>query len=188
MMEVVGSTGPPSRISPPALAPQTSNQLASTRSDVKARAEDGEADYDDVDSDSNENASFQPVVLKPKIPRSLVVPQRFKVTEMRNLFSFARHGRYAPMKDLLTKGVPIDARDENGNSALITACQNGQGRLVKLLVRSGADPNIQNKRGNTALHFAVLFKFDVIADFMIKHGARTDIRNVEGLTCYEFFG
>jgi len=189
MIEVVGSTGPPARVALPARAPQTSNQLASTRSDVDARAFKEAADASDaIDSDANEDESLQPVVLKPKIPRSLVQPQRFKMTEMRNLFSFARHGRYNQMKDLLNKGVPIDARDENGNSALIIACQNGQGRLVKLLVRSGADPNMQNKRGNTALHFAVLFKFDVIADFVIKHGARTDIRNVDGLTCYEFIG
>ena len=29
------------------------------------------------------------------------------------------------------KGVPLDARDEMGNTSLIIACQNGQGRCVK---------------------------------------------------------
>lgn len=181
-MELMDSAGPSAPKTPPTTT-TTSMQLATIRSEQMSPG-----DRDSGVLDAIKNDALPPVILKPKIPRALVEPQRFKVAEMRNLFSFSRHGRYSQMKELLSKGVPIDARDENGNSALIIACQNGQGRLVKLLVRSGADPNLQNKRGNTPLHYAILFKFDVIADFVIKHGARTDIRNCEGLTCYEFVG
>lgn len=181
-MELMDSAGPSAPKTPPTTT-TTSMQLVTIRSEQMSPG-----DRDSGALDAIKNDALPPVILKPKIPRALVEPQRFKVAEMRNLFSFSRHGRYSQMKELLSKGVPIDARDENGNSALIIACQNGQGRLVKLLVRSGADPNLQNKRGNTPLHYAILFKFDVIADFVIKHGARTDIRNCEGLTCYEFVG
>jgi hypothetical protein len=142
------------------------------------------ANQQDVDSDSSPNA----VNLKPKIPRALVPRIDFKISEVRSLFSFARHGRYGELKKLIMKGVPIDARDEMGNSALIVACQNGQGRCVKLLVRSGADPNLQNKQGNTALHFSVHFRFDAVSDFLQRHGGLTNIQNAHGQTCFEFVG
>merc|ERR1712159_588839 len=89
---------------------------------------------------------------------ALAPDSAFKISEVRNLFSYARHGRYGELKQLIMKGVPLDARDEMGNTSLIIACQNGQGRCVKLLVRSGADTNLPNKRGNTALHFSVHFR------------------------------
>lgn len=142
------------------------------------------ANQQDVDSD----ASPKTVNLKPKIPRALVPRIDFKISEVRSLFSFARHGRYGELKKLIMKGVPIDARDEMGNSALIVACQNGQGRCVKLLVRSGADPNLQNKQGNTALHFSVHFRFDAVSDFLQRHGGLTNIQNAHGQTCFEFVG
>jgi len=137
-----------------------------------------------ADSDSSPKA----VNLKPKIPRALVPRIDFKISEVRSLFSFARHGRYGELKKLVMKGVPIDARDEMGNSALIVACQNGQGRCVKLLVRSGADPNLQNKQGNTALHYSVHFRFDAVSDFLQRHGGLTNIQNAHGQTCFEFVG
>jgi len=140
-----------------------------------------------VTADSNESSAQRPE-LKPKIPRILVPSSPFKISEVRNLFSFARHGRYGELKKLIMKGVPLDARDEMGNTALIIACQNGQGRCVKLLIRSGADPNVQNKHGNTSLHFSLHFRFDAISDFLQRHGGLTNIQNLDGQTCYEFVG
>ena len=139
-------------------------------------------------ADSGSDSPTQSLQLKPKIPRALVPDSAFKISEVRNLFSYARHGRYGELKQLIMKGVPLDARDEMGNTSLIIACQNGQGRCVKLLVRSGADTNLQNKRGNTALHFSVHFRFDAVSDFLQRHGAATNIQNQEGQTCYEFVG
>ena len=139
-------------------------------------------------AESGSDSPTQSLQLKPKIPRALVPESSFKISEVRNLFSYARHGRYGELKQLIMKGVPLDARDEMGNTSLIVACQNGQGRCVKLLVRSGADPNLQNKRGNTALHFSVHFRFDAVSDFLQRHGAATNIQNYDGQTCYEFVG
>ena len=139
-------------------------------------------------ADSGSDSPTRSLQLKPKIPRALVPDSAFKISEVRNLFSYARHGRYGELKQLIMKGVPLDARDEMGNTSLIIACQNGQGRCVKLLVRSGADTNLQNKRGNTALHFSVHFRFDAVSDFLQRHGAATNIQNQEGQTCYEFVG
>ena len=87
------------------------------------------------------------------------------------LFSAVRHDRLQTTESLLNDGIPVDVRDENGNSLLIIACQNGNKKIVKFLLRRGANMNLRNHKGNTPLHFCfhcmliiikfLLFKFNV---------------------------
>ena len=65
------------------------------------------------------------------------------------LFSLCRHGKYAEIEDLFddpTFLLPIDAKDDLGNTLLMLACQNGNKRIVKLCLRRGANINTQNVR------------------------------------------
>ena len=62
------------------------------------------------------------------------------------LFSFCRHNRLKEVQPLLRAGFPVDVRDENGNTPLIVAAQNGLHRLARVLLRFGADMNAQNVR------------------------------------------
>jgi alpha-tubulin suppressor-like RCC1 family protein len=62
------------------------------------------------------------------------------------LFSFTRHNRLKEVQPLLRAGFPVDVRDENGNTPLIVAAQNGLHRMAQLLLRFGADMNAQNVR------------------------------------------
>ena len=78
--------------------------------------------------------------------------------DIESIFSYTRHGRIQEVDKLLSKGVPPDVIDENGNSILAIACQNGNKRLAKLALRRGANINASNVRGNTALHFC--YKYD----------------------------
>ena len=41
------------------------------------------------------------------------------------VFSYARHGRLAQLKQWFTAGGDTDARDEHGNTPLLVGCQNG---------------------------------------------------------------
>ena len=114
---------------------------------------------------------------------------------------------------LLDEGVPVNSKDENGNTMLIVAAQNGLKRVSKLLLRRGAnmDETVsaalvvvkraraathvrimddhrcawQNLRGNTALHYAFAYKFQELGDYLLAKGADDGIVNAEGLTCYE---
>jgi hypothetical protein len=43
--------------------------------------------------------------------------------EVEDVFSFARHNRVEDIERLLDRGVPVDVRDEFGNTILIIACQ-----------------------------------------------------------------
>jgi len=46
--------------------------------------------------------------------------------------------------DILDSGLDLDVRDDNGNSPLMIAFQNGHKKMAKLLMRRNADLNAQN--------------------------------------------
>jgi hypothetical protein len=73
--------------------------------------------------------------------------------DIEEIFSYARHGRCEEIERKLNEGLPVDVRDEFGNTMLITACQNGNKRVAKAVLRRGADINARNYKGNTPLHY-----------------------------------
>ena len=89
--------------------------------------------------------------------------------------------------DLEGEGIsPDTTTDEQGNTLLILAAQQGSKRMCKLLLRRGANINRQNViTGNTVLHFCCLFSHDDLAKYLISKGADETILNADGLTCYE---
>ena len=60
-------------------------------------------------------------------------------------------GDVAKANSLLGKGVAVNERDGEGNTALMIAAENVQGDIVRILLQKGADVNAQNKEGDTAL-------------------------------------
>lgn len=100
-------------------------------------------------------------------------------------FLAVKNNKYDNLEMLLDEGVPANAKDENGNTLLIVAAQNGLKRISKLLLRRGASMNETNLRGNTALHYSYAYKFTELGDYLLSKGADDSIVNAEGLTCYE---
>ena len=103
--------------------------------------------------------------------------------DIENIWSFTRHGRIAEVDDLLSRGVPVDIRDDNGNSILAVACQNNDKRLAKLALRRGADINSSNLVGNTPLHFCYKFGHIKLGAYLITKGADKMSKNLVGQTC-----
>lgn len=68
------------------------------------------------------------------------------------IFSYARHGRKEEIEKLLNRGIPVDVRDNFGNTLLITACQNGNKAIAKLVLRRGANINARNFKGLVTFH------------------------------------
>ena len=107
--------------------------------------------------------------------------REFSLPNVKEVLSFARHGKRDEVEEAIQAGFPIDASDENGNTLLIVACQNGQKKIAKLASDSGADLNKQNVGGNTALHFLYAFGYQELATYFEGLGANTTLKNKNGL-------
>jgi len=70
-----------------------------------------------------------------------------------DLINAAENGDVAKVKVLLAKGADVNAKANNGATALIMASQNGHLEVVKALLAKGADVNAK-ANGWTALRIA----------------------------------
>ena len=108
----------------------------------------------------------------PKLDRSELQEQ---------VFSFCRHGRVKEVEAAVLQGFDPNTRDENGNTLLLLAAQNGLKKIAKKLLRMGAEINAQNAKGNSALHFCKAFGHEALLQYLLEKGAAT-LYNAEGLT------
>jgi len=80
------------------------------------------------------------------------------------LVKAATEGQTEIIKELLGKGLAVDARDEQGRTALMNAAANGQVNTIKLLLSKGADINAKHKWGGNAFIFAAFFsRLDIMS-------------------------
>ena len=106
-------------------------------------------------------------------------------SKIKELFTHVLNNRHKEVQHMLASGLSADSRDDQGNTILHIASQNGNKRVIKAALRWGADINAQNKHGQTALHYLHSFKFDELASYMKSKGADDSIENIHGLTCYQ---
>ena len=83
------------------------------------------------------------------------------------------------------EAVPVETRDQHGNTLCILASQQGSKKLVKFLLRRGANINAKSNNGNTALHYLYEYGHTELAEYVMRKGADDSSRNNEGLTVYE---
>lgn len=69
-------------------------------------------------------------------------------------FEAARTGQVATIDTWLKNGVPVNTRDNNGDTALMIAVAHQQVAVVKKLLAMGADPSLINRHGQTAMELA----------------------------------
>ena len=60
------------------------------------------------------------------------------------LWEAARTGDAAAVKELLAKGVDVNARFRYGQTALFKAAERGHAEVVKILLANGADVNVRD--------------------------------------------
>jgi len=77
-------------------------------------------------------------------------------------------GDFKKVKQLLEKGADVNARDEDGWTALIKASYNGYEGIAELLIEYGADVNAQNKYGDTALIYACWNGHKEVAELLLE--------------------
>ena len=68
-----------------------------------------------------------------------------------SLLDAARNGDTEAVKALIDAGAGLNAKDEDGWTALIWASEEGHTEIAKELISAGADVNAQDKDGRTVL-------------------------------------
>jgi ankyrin repeat protein len=84
---------------------------------------------------------------------------------------------------LLALGLPVDAIDGQGASALIRAAGSGYAALVVRLLDAGADPQHAAPSGATCLSAAVAARRETVVRSLLQHGVNADQRLPGGGTC-----
>lgn len=134
-------------------------------------------DQSDIESLMNKHSSDKP---SPGI--------QIQNQHVESIFSLARHSRVEEVDRLLVQGVDVNIRDENGNTILCIASQNGNKKMAKLALRWGCDINARNLKGNSPLHFCYQYGYRSLGEYLISKGANPNIKNVEGYTCFDLGG
>ncbi|EAY13527.1 hypothetical protein TVAG_343560 [Trichomonas vaginalis G3] len=82
----------------------------------------------------------------------------------------------------LSNGANINAKYNNGQTALqIASCYAGK-EIVELLISRGININKKDNYGKTALHIAVQYNRKEIAEFLISHGININEKDKNGET------
>ncbi len=90
----------------------------------------------------------------------------------RPLFLAAGEGKLEAVRYLLDEGAEVNARDDQGETALIEAAFSGQVDVIKELLLRGADINLISKQG-TALDVAVSRNNAAAADLLKHRGGKS---------------
>ena len=82
----------------------------------------------------------------------------------------------------LDPGVPVNARDRDGRTALIRVVESGDQETARLLLEWGAAVDARDADGRTPLLRAVLFQHDEMVKLLLEWGAAVDAQDMKGRT------
>jgi len=95
---------------------------------------------------------------------------------------FAGRRNIKNIGDLLDRGFDINAKNLNGETALMSATFRGKADLVELLLDRGAEVNARNGYGATALMYAAEWGYSRIAKTLLESGADVNLQDNGGET------
>jgi ankyrin repeat protein len=90
-------------------------------------------------------------------------------------------GKAINLLDTHPKGL-VNAKDDDGNTALIIAINRSDEQWTGFLLNKGADPNLGGKAGDTPLIVASRVGFEPAVEWLIGVGAKVDVTNRMGET------
>lgn len=139
-----------------------------------------EEEKEEEEEEKDESNGYSNDSISSRKKKAQIAVTKLLSLQQWDVFSFARHNKFAELESLFIEGLNPDSKDQNGNTLLIIAAQNDNKRILKLCLRYGARINMQNSMGNTALHFATEYKYENIYNYLIQKGADTTIKNLRG--------
>ena len=100
------------------------------------------------------------------------------------LFNVIAENDLAAVQRLLSVGVDVNGRDDQGDTALHVAIANQASSIVvETLLWYGADPNATNRRDQSVLQVAMIRKAEpVVVEGLLRYGADPNVTDAEGRT------
>lgn len=90
---------------------------------------------------------------------------------------------YEMTEIFIEKGIDVNKRDNNGNTALLVQGDNNNNKdVIKLLLSEGAELNARNKNGDSVLMYVIKKSNVELARYLIKKGADYNIINMKNET------
>ena len=89
------------------------------------------------------------------------------------LFEAVENDDAAAVVQLAGEGASADAKDGDGDPAVVQAAWNSTAEVVKALLRLGCDPNVPDESGYTALIYAAIQGEVEIGRGLLKRGAES---------------
>ncbi|MGW2775421.1 ankyrin repeat domain-containing protein [Streptomyces olivaceoviridis] len=86
----------------------------------------------------------------------------------------AREGSTGTLVEFVEHGLPVDARDEAGNTLLMLAAYHGHADTVRALIALGADPDLRNARDQSPIAGALFKGADDVVGVLLQAGADLD--------------
>lgn len=134
---------------------------------------------------TEEYYSYSPDPMKPEMVRVILQnppkPSPYTGDLNADLLIAAYEGDKEKVQSLLSQGANVNARDKDGNTALMKAALISEDlEIVKLLLDKGAKVNAQNNEGDTALIYAAESKEADILQALLGKGAAINHQNKNG--------
>lgn len=115
-------------------------------------------------------------------PIELNAPRQHGLTP---LMRAALQGKRALVQELLSLGVNVNARNDDGNNALWLACVPRDVGVVQDLIEAGIDLNNRNDAGSTALMYTASSDRPELVQLLLEAGVDSQIRNFDDMRAVE---
>ena len=92
----------------------------------------------------------------------------------------------ASVEKLLARGADVNLQDNDGDTALHGAAENGNVEIMRLLLDKGANPNTKNKVGGTPLMWAAVRGNHDAAELLLNRGADASLKDIDGVNAAEW--
>ncbi|MET9594272.1 ankyrin repeat domain-containing protein [Streptomyces sp. NPDC006516] len=104
------------------------------------------------------------------------------------VMDLARQGRSEELLEFFDHGLPLDAQDPEGNTALMLAAYHGRTETVRALVARGADVDLRNGRDQSPVAGALFKGEDEIVSALVAAGADLDAGTPSARATAQMFG
>lgn len=98
---------------------------------------------------------------------------------------YAGEGNIEGLKQLLSEGVNIDDKDEEGRTGLHFACGYGEIDCVNFFIENKADLNCCDNNKNTSMHYAAGYGQVEVVKILLKEGCDLSLKNDDGNTAMQ---